>query len=159
MATIGLDEFVFRLQTAAGLAQDALVADGQRRRVQRDLILNNRSEIETETWCLKVDLTPAGQGTPRIVSIPFMSLHTLHETRVTELLIETTAIVEEMPPATPEEPPEIQLRIGTDRPKRSALHKLVVRVFGVRFEKAEVRLNDRLFRAFGFDPEKDRDRP
>ena len=68
MSTISLDDFVLRLQTAAGLAQDALAAR-ERSRVARDLLLDGQSNVEAETWCLKVDMTPPGGGAPRTGSL------------------------------------------------------------------------------------------
>jgi len=152
MATTSLDDFVLRLQTAAGYAQDA-VTRGERARVARDFQLNGANDVEGETWCLKVDLTPPGGGPPRTVSIPFVSLYSLGETKITQLRVETTAVVESVPSADDPAQEELQLRIGPPRSRRDRLHRLVVEIFGTRFEKAEVRLNDRILRVFGFRPE------
>lgn len=158
MGTTSLDEFVQRIQTAAGYAQDA-VTRGQRARVARDLQLNGSSDVEGETWCLKVELTPPGGGPSRTVSIPFASLHTLTETKVTQLRVETTATVESVPAVDDPTRQELQLRIGPPRSRRDRLHKLVVEVFGVNLERAEVRLNDRLLRIFGFPPRRPAEPP
>ncbi|QJE72438.1 hypothetical protein HHL28_04400 [Aerophototrophica crusticola] len=158
MAAISLDDLVLRLQTAAGLAQDALSAS-ERGRVVRNLQLNGNSDVEAETWSLKVEIPGRGGQPARTVQIPFASLHTLTETRVTELRIETTAVVEEVPAPQPPRrpgmlapPPDLRLRIGVPPRAASKLHKLVVTIFGPRFEQAEVRLNDRLLRVFGIKP-------
>ena len=152
MATTSLDDFVRRIQTAAGLAQDA-VTRGEHARVARDLQLNGANDVEGETWCLKVDLTPADGGPPRTISIPFASLFTLTETRITRLQVETTAVVEAVPSPADPAVEELRLRIGPPRSRRERLHKLVVEIFGIRFDRAEVRLNDRLLRLFRRSPD------
>lgn len=158
MSTISLDDFVLRLQTAAGLAQDALAAR-ERSRVARDLLLDGQSNVEAETWCLKVDMTPPGGGAPRTVSIPFATLYNLGETKITQFRVETTATVEAVPSPVDPAREELQLRIGPPKSRRERLHNLVIDIFGVRFEKAEVRINDRILRVFGFRPGEREGRP